>query len=1553
MLATAFTVFMWSGGAESDSTVTVTHGDFDMTCERSVDEGSGLACTLRNTSAAAQAWPVVGVLHLSTDDDRALVVGTAVDVELSVGGTPEKGVMWIGETLVGYSRLDVAGEAAARPPASTSTTSAGSGTAGHEMTIHITTVDDSVNEDAETFYVALGPDGSRGVGFLYDHRQAIKINASDAPSAVKTLNSLVATAGGTEHSLAATAATQTLTVGYEVTDVTFTAETAHERATMSASATFGASAVALDSHGATLMDLASGDESAAVPLSVGTTTVTLTVTAEDGTTATHVIDVVRGALGNATEVTVSADGFDLTCPASGAEGSELSCTLTNTNAAPHPWPVVAAIHSSSDSDRALIAEDPIIPETHPDYSKDLSLGEQVPEREAFNHGYGELFSGGSRSIYRTYGYEKFDWSGEAAANASRTVTIELHADPAGTDTDGATEVFYVALAPSGYSGFSDLIDNRVPVRLISPSGTNILLSVDITEVGFFSATLTLSIGNAEPATLYHRYRDMSGQTPGDWTEPESLATSAVTHPITLAGLAAATAYEVQVSFDRTFAGQSLTVSDLETLDPTKLLGVEFSGDLLPSGFSLSPTFSPDVQVYTAVVPYRTTEVTVAAVPLAPDLATTVITPADSDGQEDGHQVALAVGDAVVSFAVSYPGLATRTYAVTVTRSAPEGPVATFEQVPDRHDGSSRLNLHLYFDQEVELDDIDFNAGLLDISGGEVVSGRRLSGTTRVGWEVAVRPAWNGDVVITLPDGRACGTTGAVCNTSNQQLAASATATIPGPSLFPPTVTSGPALSAAENATEVATLAAADEDTAPGDLVWSIPSGSAGGRDAAAFTLTSGGVLSFRSPKNFESPSDTGRDGTYEVTVRVSDGLGAAAADLEVTVTDVNEAPSADAGLDRRAGYGAWVLLAGSGTDPDSGVYGSLSYSWAQTGGTPEVTLLRADTRTPTFAAPASHAVLTFTLTVTDGGALTGTDEVSIRIPTETPVVSTYSALYSEDDSTVVATLEASDPDTPLADLVWSIPAGAAGGADAALFSLSSGGELSFKAAPDFESPSDADRNGVYEVTVQVSDGSLSSTKALSVTVTDLNEAPSVSAGADQTVNHNARVYLNGFGIDREDGVRLTYSWVQTGGAGVTLERAGSTSPRFTAPARDAVLTFTLTVTDIGAIEATDEVTVFVTTGAPEVTTRTFLSVAENTTAVVSLEASDSDTAQADLVWSIPPGLAGGADGALFSVTPGGALSFKAARDFESFGDDAKGTGRYEVTVQVSDGAKSSTKTLSVAVTDVNEAPWAVAGADQAVNHGSAVSLAGWGSDPDSGDEADLTYSWAQTGGAPLVTLAGEDTRTPTFTAPASDAVLTFTLTVTDRGALTGTDEVVVTVTETNTAPTAEAGAAQTVAHGDAVTLTGSGTDPDAGNANALTYSWAQTSGSPVVSLSGQNTKTATFTAPSEDTVLTFTLTVTDQGSLTDTDEVIVTVQGLAPSVTTPAALSVTENTATVTTLAATDADTPQANLVWSIPTGQAGGADRAMFSLTSGGELSFNDGPGLRDTSRRQQRRNI
>lgn len=132
---------------------------------------------------------------------------------------------------------------------------------------------------------------------------------------------------------------------------------------------------------------------------------------------------------------------------------------------------------------------------------------------------------------------------------------------------------------------------------------------------------------------------------------------------------------------------------------------------------------------------------------------------------------------------------------------------------------------------------------------------------------------------------------------------------------------------------------------------------------------------------------------------------------------------------------------------------------------------------------------------------TGNDVVLINPPNAAPSITNHASaatagLDVAENSTAVIDVDATDSDIPAQTLTFSLS-----GADVAKFSIdSSTGVLSFISAPDFETPTDADTDNVYEVTVTVTDdgaGLLTDSQALSVTVTNVNELPSFAKGADQ------------------------------------------------------------------------------------------------------------------------------------------------------------------------------------------------------------------------------------------------------------------------------------------------------------------------------------------------------------------------------------------------------------------------------------------------------------------------
>ncbi len=108
------------------------------------------------------------------------------------------------------------------------------------------------------------------------------------------------------------------------------------------------------------------------------------------------------------------------------------------------------------------------------------------------------------------------------------------------------------------------------------------------------------------------------------------------------------------------------------------------------------------------------------------------------------------------------------------------------------------------------------------------------------------------------------------------------------------------------------------------------------------------------------------------------------------------------------------------------------------------------------------------------------------------------------------------------------------------------------------------QSGSYNVTFKVSDGSLTDSKTITITVVNVNRPPVANAGPDQlNAKKGVAVSLNGSASNDPDGQALTYSWNFGDGTplgtGVTVSHVYATANNYTV---------TLTVKD-GSLTATD------------------------------------------------------------------------------------------------------------------------------------------------------------------------------------------------------------------------------------------------------------------------------------------------------------------------------------------------------------------------------------------------
>jgi hypothetical protein len=811
-----------------------------------------------------------------------------------------------------------------------------------------------------------------------------------------------------------------------------------------------------------------------------------------------------------------------------------------------------------------------------------------------------------------------------------------------------------------------------------------------------------------------------------------------------------------------------------------------------------------------------------------------------------------------------------------------------------------------------------------------------------------------------------------------------------------------ALSVAENGTAVTTVTATDADLPAATLVYSISGGSA---DAARFSINaSTGVLSFVTATDYENPTDTNADNIYQVTVQVSDGSLTTTQALSITVTATNEsAPvitsnggAASASISMAENSMAVTTVTATDADLPAAtlVYsitgGADAARFSINGSTGVLSFVAA----PDFETPADAGadnVYLVTVQASDGSLL-DTQALSITVTAvneSAPVITSNGgagiALISvAENNTAVTTVTATDADLPAATLVYSIT----GGADAARFNINgSTGVLSFITAPDFETPADANTDNVYLVTVQASDGSLVDTQALSITVTAVNEsAPVITSNGGAGIalisvaeNNTAVTTVTATDADLP-AATLVYSI--TGGAdaarfninGSTGVLSFITAPDFETPAdanTDNVYLVTVQASD-GSLVGTQALSITVTAineSAPVITSNggagtATLSVAENSTAVTTVTATDADLPAATLVYSIT----GGADAARFNINGStGVLSFVTAPDFETPAD-ANADNIYQVTVQASDGSLVGTQALSITVTAINESAPAITSNGGTGSASISVAENSTAVTTVTATDADLpvlTLVYRIAGGADAARFSIDSSTgmlnfatAPDYDNPAdadADNVYQVTVQASD-GSLAATQALSITVTAVNdntpviTSDGGTATASLNLTENSTAVTTVAATDADL-PASAPVYSITGGADAARFSIDGSTGLLRFATAPDYETpadadadnVYHVTVQASD-GSLAATQALSITVTAVndnAPVVTSnggaaTASLSMAENGTAVTTVTATDADLPAATLVYRI----AGGADAARLRIDgSTGVLSFVTAP--------------
>ncbi|NML19343.1 T9SS type A sorting domain-containing protein [Pseudoflavitalea sp. G-6-1-2] len=613
-------------------------------------------------------------------------------------------------------------------------------------------------------------------------------------------------------------------------------------------------------------------------------------------------------------------------------------------------------------------------------------------------------------------------------------------------------------------------------------------------------------------------------------------------------------------------------------------------------------------------------------------------------------------------------------------------------------------------------------------------------------------------------------------------------------------------------------------------------------------------------------TDLVNEGTYVYEVKVIDDR----ADWtikNITVTVVPGAPGskrpvADAGADFTVFYPSTSsqLNGKNSYDPDGNIVG---WTWSLVKGPTAVSFTNGNTSTPTVNG-LGLGTYTFKLVVTDNNGISDDDEVVVTVSPANilPVAKAGADIYLT-LPTNTTTLDGSssyDSDGELKAYEWSYISGPAKYKIVSPTSVKS-------ALTDLE-------EGTYEFKLRVWDNWYNSTNdTIKVFVgkdpAPVNRPPVADAGPDRTITLPIKsTTLDGSKSADPDNNITSYQWIKISGP-AAHDIANSTAASTTVDnLEEGTYEFQLTVKDAEGLSSTDvmTITVKVPMNLPPVANAgpdRNITLPLNTTTLDGSASSDPEGQALSYEWSWVSGPA------VYDIGDKTAVIT---------GINALVQGTYQFKLKVTDkGGLSSEALVNVIVNPVlppdNKPPVANAGADFTVQLPNNGTLDGKSSSDIDGSIA--KYEWTLVKGAGTYTIANKNAASTQISALVA-GTYEFKLTVTDNGGLTSSDNVVVTVKPIpNKPPVANAGTDITLQlPANTAKLDGSlSTDPES---KPLTYEWSYVNGPTPYSIANKNAAVTNVSALTDGTYQ-FKLTVTDEGGLSASDIVQITVKPLPPN----------------------------------------------------------------------------
>ena len=468
-----------------------------------------------------------------------------------------------------------------------------------------------------------------------------------------------------------------------------------------------------------------------------------------------------------------------------------------------------------------------------------------------------------------------------------------------------------------------------------------------------------------------------------------------------------------------------------------------------------------------------------------------------------------------------------------------------------------------------------------------------------------------------------------------------------------------------------TVSAIDDDS--GDtLTYSLS-----GINNADFTIaSSSGLISIAKSLDYEAVS------SYVLTVSVSDGTVTITTSLTIAVNNKNDEPAFtnapySAAVDENdAGAAVYTVSASDQDAADSLTFflaGSGSADFALDSSTGAITLARAldyESRPSYF--------LSIIVLDDNGGSATTNLNVSVNDLNESPsfLTTPYSVSIAENLQTGTHVIQAVAADKDSGDsLTYSLT-----GTNSSHFAISSSTGL-----VTTMQPLDQETVGVYTLSISVTDGDLSATEALSITVIDTNDAPTFT-GAPYSVsvveNDAAAAVYTVSATDEDSGDSVTFTLSGTGSTDFSISPSTGVVTLTRALDFETTPAYYLTIRAVdlnGALATTSfNVTVVDQNDSPQfVSTPYSVNIGENLpvgTTVINVFATDDDPSDT-LTYSLS-----GSNSNHFNIgSNSGVITTTQELDRENINS-------YSLNVSVSDGIVTVNEGITISVDNGNDGP---------------------------------------------------------------------------------------------------------------------------------------------------------------------------------------------------------------------------------------------------------------------------